>query len=94
MPTRSRRFDRRRRPDRSDDQRPDLSRRRKLYVYVKGEHLAARPAIKEFIAAYAKAMGKGGRSRSAGWCRSAAADAAAAAAQAAALEPLDPAGLK
>ena len=34
--------------------------RRKLYVYVKGEHIAAKPAIKQFIAAYAKAIGKGG----------------------------------
>ena len=31
-----------------------------LYIYVKGEHLAAKPAIKEFLAAYAKAWGKGG----------------------------------
>ena len=27
---------------------------------MKGEHLAAKPAIKDFIAAYAKAWGKGG----------------------------------
>ena len=33
---------------------------RKLYIYVKGEHMAAKPAIKDFIAAYAKAWGKGG----------------------------------
>src|SRR5687767_5921047 len=33
---------------------------RKLYVYVKGEHLGAKPAIKQFLAAYAKAWGKGG----------------------------------
>ena len=33
---------------------------RKLYIYVKGEHMAAKPAIKQFIEAYAKAWGKGG----------------------------------
>ena len=33
---------------------------RKLYVYFKGEHIAAKPMIKNFIAAYAKAWGKGG----------------------------------
>ena len=33
---------------------------RKLYIYVKGEHLAAKPAIRDFVAAYAKAWGKGG----------------------------------
>ena len=33
---------------------------RRLYVYVKGEHLAAKPAIKQFIEAYSKAWGKGG----------------------------------
>ena len=33
---------------------------RRLYVYVKGEHLAAKPSIKQFIEAYAKAWGKGG----------------------------------
>ena len=33
---------------------------RKLYIYLKGEHLAAKPALREFVAAYAKAWGKGG----------------------------------
>ena len=33
---------------------------RKLYIYVKGEHLRAKPALKDFVAAYAKAWGKGG----------------------------------
>ena len=33
---------------------------RRLYVYVKGEHLAAKPAIKQFIEAYSKAWSKGG----------------------------------
>ena len=33
---------------------------RKLYIYVKGEHIAAKPAIKDFLEAYSKAWGKGG----------------------------------
>ena len=33
---------------------------RKLYVYLKGEHLRAKPALKDFVAAYSKAWGKGG----------------------------------
>ncbi len=67
---------------------------RKLYVYVKGEHLAAKPAIKDFIAAYAKAWGKGGSLEKRGLVPFAAADAASANDQAAKLAPLDPAGLK
>ncbi|MEO6580211.1 MAG: substrate-binding domain-containing protein [Sphingomicrobium sp.] len=67
---------------------------RKLYVYVKGEHLAAKPAIKQFIAAYSKAWGKGGSLEKRGLVPFAAADATSAAAQAEALKPLDPAGLK
>jgi phosphate transport system substrate-binding protein len=67
---------------------------RKLFVYVKGEHLAAKPGIKQFIATYAKAWGAGGSLEKRGLVPFAAADAANAAAQAAALKPLDPAGLK
>lgn len=67
---------------------------RKLYVYVKGEHLAARPAIRQFIAAYAKLIGKGGMLEKRGLVPFGAADFATASAQAAALKPLDPAGLK
>ena len=67
---------------------------RKLYVYVKGEHLAAKPAMKQFIAAYAKAWGKGGALEKRGLVPFAAADAEGANAQASALKPLDPAGLK
>ena len=33
---------------------------RKLYIYLKGEHLPAKPAIKDFVAAYAKQWGAGG----------------------------------
>jgi len=67
---------------------------RKLYVYVKGEHLAAKPAIKDFIAAYAKAWGTGGSLEKRGLVPFGVADAAAAADQAAKLAPLDPANLK
>ena len=67
---------------------------RKLYVYVKGEHLAAKPAIRQFIAAYAKSWGKGGSLEKRGLVPFAAADAEGANAQATALKPLDPAGLK
>ena len=67
---------------------------RKLYVYVKGEHMTAKPAIKQFIAAYAKAMGTGGSLAKRGLVPLGAADATAASAQATALTPLDPAGLK
>ena len=67
---------------------------RKLYVYVKGEHMSAKPAIRQFIETYAKAMGKGGMLAKRGLVPLGEADAAAAAAQAAALKPLDPASLK
>lgn len=67
---------------------------RKLYVYVKGEHLAAKPSIKSFIEAYAKAWGKGGPLEKKGLVPLHDADATAATAQAASLTPLDPAGLK
>ena len=67
---------------------------RKLFIYVKGEHLQAKPSIREFIAAYAKAWGKGGVLERVGLVPFGAADAAAAGQQASALKPLDPAGLK
>jgi phosphate transport system substrate-binding protein len=67
---------------------------RKLYVYVKGEHIAAKPAIKTFIDAYSKAWVKGGMLAKRGLVPLNEADAAAATAQAAALKPLDSASLK
>lgn len=67
---------------------------RKLYVYVKGEHMAAKPAIKSFIEAYSKAWGKGGMLAKRGLVPLHDADAAAATAQATALKPVDPATLK
>ena len=33
---------------------------RKLYIYVKGEHMQAKPKLRDFVAAYAKMWGKGG----------------------------------
>jgi phosphate transport system substrate-binding protein len=67
---------------------------RKLYIYVKGEHMAAKPRIKGLIAAYAKAWGKGGALERIGLVPFGGADAGAAASQATALKPLDPAALK
>ena len=67
---------------------------RKLYVYVKGEHMVAKPSIKSFVEAYSKAWGTGGMLEKRGLVPFAGADAEAATAQAAALKPLDPATLK
>jgi phosphate transport system substrate-binding protein len=67
---------------------------RRLYVYLKGEHMAAKPKIKDFVAAYAKAWGKGGPLERIGLVPFGGADASAAATQASALTPLDPSTLK
>ena len=67
---------------------------RKLYVYLKGEHLAVKPKIKGFIAAYAKMWGKNGLLEKRGLVPFAGPDAEAATAQAAALTPLDAATVK
>ena len=67
---------------------------RKLYIYVKGEHMQAKPSIREFVAAFAKAWGKGGALERIGLVPFGAADAAGASEQATALKPVDPAGLK
>ena len=67
---------------------------RKLYVYIKGEHMTAKPSIRQFVAAYAKGMGAGGILARRGLVPLGGADAAATAAQATALKPLDPATLK
>jgi phosphate transport system substrate-binding protein len=66
---------------------------RKIYVYAKGEHLGAKPAIKDFLAAFAKANGKGGPLQERGLVPFAEADAAAATRQASELKPLSPAQL-
>ena len=67
---------------------------RKLYVYVKGEHLKAKPAIRQFFAAYARAWAKGGPLEGRGLVPLGGAEAEAASKQAVDLKPLDPAGLK
>lgn len=67
---------------------------RKLYVYVKGEHLQAKPLIREFFATFAKMWAKGGALERIGLVPFHDADAASAAKQATDLAPLDPAGLK
>jgi phosphate transport system substrate-binding protein len=67
---------------------------RKLYVYLKGEHMAAKPAMKKFIEAYSKVWGKGGALEKKGLVPFGGADAEAAVAQATALKPLDPTTLK
>ena len=67
---------------------------RKLYVYAKGEHIQAKPSIRDFIAAYAKAWQRGGILNRRGLVPLADADAAAATAQANELKAVDPATLK
>ena len=67
---------------------------RKLYIYIKGEHLPAKPAIKDFVAAYSKQWGTGGPLEKRGLVPFAGADAEAAAKQATELKRLDPASLK
>jgi phosphate transport system substrate-binding protein len=67
---------------------------RKLYIYLKGEHLSAKPAIRDFVAAYAKAWGKGGPLEQRGLVPLGGADLEGATKQSTELKPLDPAGLK
>ncbi|MBA3666604.1 MAG: substrate-binding domain-containing protein [Sphingomonas sp.] len=67
---------------------------RKLFLYVKGEHLAAKPSIKRFVEAYSKAWVKGGLLAKRGLVPLGDADNAAAATQATALKPLDASTLK
>jgi phosphate transport system substrate-binding protein len=67
---------------------------RKLYIYVKGEHMQAKPLLRNFVAAYAKAWSKGGPLERIGLVPLSAADAQAATKQATDLAPLDPTTLK
>jgi len=67
---------------------------RKLYVYLKGEHLQAKPKMRDFIAQYAKMWGKGGSLERVGLVPFGGADSTAASQQASDLKPLDPSGLK
>lgn len=67
---------------------------RQLFLYVKGEHVVAKPAIRQFLAAYVRDAGKGGPLARKGLVPSAPAVAAQAEQVAANLTPLDPATLK
>ena len=67
---------------------------RKMYVYFKGEHIAAKPMIKTFIEAYSKAWSKGGPLEKRGLVPLSAGDAEAATKQATALTSLDASTLK
>jgi phosphate transport system substrate-binding protein len=67
---------------------------RKLYIYLKGEHLQVKPKMRDFVALYAKMWSKGGALERAGLVPFGGADAAAASQQAGDLKPLDPSGLK
>ena len=67
---------------------------RKLFIYVKGEHMQAKPKLRDFVAAYARMGGSGGALERRGLVPFAGADAAAAAKQASDLKPVDAATLK
>ena len=67
---------------------------RRLYVYFKGEHLAVKKSIKDFIAAYAKSWNAGGMLAKRGLVPLNPAESAASAKQAGALKPLDKSALK
>jgi phosphate transport system substrate-binding protein len=67
---------------------------RKLYIYVKGEHIAAKPKLRDFVAQYAKMWARGGSLERIGLVPFAGADATAAERQASELAPLDPSTLK
>jgi phosphate transport system substrate-binding protein len=67
---------------------------RKLYIYIKGEHIQAKPKLRDFVASFAKLWGKGGSLERRGLVPFIGAEAEAAAQQAAALKPLDPSTLK
>jgi phosphate transport system substrate-binding protein len=67
---------------------------RKLFVYIKGEHMQAKPKLRDFITAYAKMWGKGGPLERRGLVPFGGADASAASAQATQLRPLNPGTLK
>ena len=67
---------------------------RKLYIYLKGEHMQAKPKMRDFVAAYAKMWTKGGKLERIGLVPFGGADATAAEQQASELKPLDPSILK
>lgn len=67
---------------------------RKLFLYVKGEHAAVKPAIKGFLAEYAKSWNAGGLLEKRGLVPFVGADAQGATAAATGLAPLNPSTLK
>ena len=67
---------------------------RKLYIYLKGEHMVAKPKMRDFAATYAKNWGKGGSLERIGLVPFSGTDADSGAKQATDLKPLDPSGLK
>ena len=67
---------------------------RKLFIYVKGEHMQAKPLLREFVAAFARMWGKGGPLERRGLVPFAGAEAGSASQQARELKPLDPGTLK
>ncbi len=67
---------------------------RKLYIYVKGEHMQAKPKLRDFVAQFAKMWAKGGPLERRGLVPFAGADASSAAQQASDLKPLDGSQLK
>jgi phosphate transport system substrate-binding protein len=67
---------------------------RRMYLYVKGEHAAVKPAIRGFLAQFVKEWGPGGILQQRGLVPFTGAEAAAAAEAATKLSPLDPSGLK
>jgi phosphate transport system substrate-binding protein len=67
---------------------------RKLYIYLKGEHMQSKPKMRDFVAAYSKMWGKGGPLERKGLVPFGGTDVTAAEQQANELKPLDPSGLK
>jgi phosphate transport system substrate-binding protein len=67
---------------------------RKLYIYLKGEHMVAKPKLRDFVSEYSKLWSRGGPLERIGLVPFGGADADAAAKQASDLKPLDPSGLK
>ena len=67
---------------------------RKLYIYVKGDHLQAKPKLRDFAATFARMWAPGGALQRRGLVPFSGAEATSASSQAADLKPLDPAGLK
>lgn len=67
---------------------------RKLYIYLKGEHMRGKPKMRDFVAAYAKAWSNEGPLERRGLVPMSGADAEAASKQAEALTPLAPGAVK